>query len=66
MRYLERVIKLGKIDVCDECGAEWIHEEPKRDRCKNRECRSWKWDQAGEDRRTWPRVDPRKSETPKK
>lgn len=50
----------GKILLCDVCEARKVYDEtkPLPERCWNRKCRSWRWNNGGEDRRTWPRVPP--------
>jgi len=59
------MIVQGKICICDVCGKDdphgrWIYEEgkPLRERCKNKKCRSRKWNSGDKDKRTWPRIDP--------
>lgn len=43
----------GDICVCDVCGMRWVLDagEPLRKRCKNRHCRSLRWNTDGKDRR---------------
>jgi len=57
--------KNGKICICDVCGqndphGRWIYQpgDEERKRCRNRKCRHVGWNLGGQDRRTWPRVNP--------